>query len=166
MCIRDSPIRTKVAKSLVPTWGDGLGTGTGFTKEVPGLPMSMKLGQWAPHVFKFSSNWKELSTLLLMLTSLTTTEAQLVKETTLFYFTDNSTAYWIVQAGSSPSPGLHKLVEQINQDQGNRAPMPALCCPCPWCCDDHARLRFLEPGYLGYPPIWASDGLKFHLPGV
>ena len=66
-----------------------------------------------PHVFKLSSNWKELSTLLLMLTPVTKEEAPLVKETTLFYFTDNSTAYWIVQAGSSPSPGLHNLVEQI-----------------------------------------------------
>ena len=60
------PIRTKLAKSLIPTWGDGSGTGTGFTKEVPGLPMFITLGQWPLHVFKFSSNWKEISTLLML----------------------------------------------------------------------------------------------------
>jgi hypothetical protein len=36
-----------------------------------------------------------------------------VRGTTVFYFTDNSTTYWIAQSGSSPSPRLHVLIWQI-----------------------------------------------------
>ena len=34
-------------------------------------------------------------------------------EAPLSYFTDNSTTYWIAQAGSSPIPRLHSLIWQI-----------------------------------------------------
>jgi hypothetical protein len=33
--------------------------------------------------------------------------------TTVFYFTDNSSVYWIASSGSSSSPALHKLIEEI-----------------------------------------------------
>ena len=36
-----------------------------------------------------------------------------VRGTTIFYFTDNSTTYWIAAGGSSKSPGLHSLLEEI-----------------------------------------------------
>jgi hypothetical protein len=51
--------------TLVPSFGDGSGTGTGGTvvyKEED--PMEMWMGAWSPRVYQFSSNWKEHRTLL------------------------------------------------------------------------------------------------------
>ena len=31
----------------------------------------------------------------------------------VFYFTDNSTTYWIATSGSSSSPSLHALIEEM-----------------------------------------------------
>jgi hypothetical protein len=70
-------------------------------------------GRWSPVVFKFSSNWKELSTLKLSLIRLRNEDAQGIQGTTVFYFTDNSTTYWILASGSSGIPALHKLIEGI-----------------------------------------------------
>jgi hypothetical protein len=39
--------------------------------------------------------------------------AQAVRGTTVFYFTDNITSYWIAASGLSGSPGLHKLIEEL-----------------------------------------------------
>ena len=36
-----------------------------------------------------------------------------VRGITIFYFTDNMTTYWIAQSGSSPTPSLHLLIEDI-----------------------------------------------------
>jgi hypothetical protein len=36
-----------------------------------------------------------------------------VRGTTVFYFTDNSTTYYICHAGASPSPGLHAIIRKI-----------------------------------------------------
>ena len=74
--------------------------------------MRMWMGQWTPQVFSFSSNWKELKTLLLTMQHLATLDPAEVEGTTLFYFTDNSTTYWVMKSGSSRSPELHKLVEE------------------------------------------------------
>jgi hypothetical protein len=105
--------RSEFSATLVPTWGDGSGTGTGGTFLVPGGPLKMWKGRWSPCVFKFSSNWKELSTLKLSLLRIKEEDAAAIRGTTVFYFTDNSTSYWIAASGSSPSPGLHKLIEEI-----------------------------------------------------
>jgi hypothetical protein len=70
-------------------------------------------GRWSPTVFKFSSNWKELSTLKLSLLRIRDEDPQGVRGTTIFYFTDNSTTYWIAASESSGSPGLHQLIEEI-----------------------------------------------------
>ena len=105
--------RSVFSATLVPTWGDGSGTGTGGTFVVPGGPLRMWKGRWSPCVFKFSSNWKELSTLKLSLLRIQEEDANAVRGTTVFYFTDNSTSYWIASSGSSSSPGLHKLIEEI-----------------------------------------------------
>ena len=105
--------RSKFSATLVPTWGDGSGTGTGGTFVVPGGPLKMWKGRWSPCVFKFSSNWKELSTLKLSLLRIQEEDAAAIRGTTVFYFTDNSTSYWIAASGSSASPGLHKLIEEI-----------------------------------------------------
>jgi hypothetical protein len=105
--------RSRFSATLVPTWGDGSGTGTGGTFMVPGGPLKMWKGRWSPCVFKFSSNWKELSTLKLSLLRILEEDADAVQGTTVFYFTDNSTSYWIAASGSSSIPSLHKLIEEI-----------------------------------------------------
>jgi hypothetical protein len=113
--LRDSGrfARSEFSATLVPTWGDGSGTGTGGTFVVPGGPLKMCQGRWSPFVLKFSSNWKELSTLKLSLLRIREEDAESVRGTTVFYFTDNSTSYWIAASGSSSSPGLHQLIEEI-----------------------------------------------------
>jgi hypothetical protein len=105
-------IRGDRSGTLVPSWGDGSGTGTGGTINCPDGPFKMWMGQWSPTVYHFSSNWKELKTLLITLQHLKHTGTDL-DGVTVFYFTDNSTTYWIAKAGSSGSPGLHLLIEQV-----------------------------------------------------
>lgn len=99
--------------TLVPTWGDGSGTGTGGTLGLPEQPLHMWLAKWSPIVYKFSSNWKELRTLLLTMQRLQKEHSHVVANTTIFYFTDNSTAYWIAAAGSSKWEKLHALIMEI-----------------------------------------------------
>jgi hypothetical protein len=99
--------------TLIPTFGDGSGTGTGGTIQLPDTPLQMWKGQWSPLVYGFSSNWKELTTLLLTLEQIASTAAPEARDTTVFYFTDNSTTYWICQKGSSRHPSLHEQVEKI-----------------------------------------------------
>ena len=106
------PARPTRAHVLVPTFGDGSGTGTGGTLQV-GLSTTMWMSQWQPHVFHHSSNWKELKTLELTLTQLLHSHRNSVRGATVFYFTDNAVTYYVTSAGSSRSPGLHTLVESI-----------------------------------------------------
>ena len=106
------PARRNRSATLVPTYGDGSGTGTGGTIQLPDAPLQMWMGQWSPHVFSYSSNWKELNTLNLTLTQLEHTP-HAIRETTVFYFTDNIVTYFICNAGSSTNPILHSLVESI-----------------------------------------------------
>jgi hypothetical protein len=58
-------------------------------------------------------NWKELQTLNLTLQRLEEDDPGAIKGTTVFYFTDNSTTYWISANGSSKNPALHALIEEI-----------------------------------------------------
>jgi hypothetical protein len=76
-------------------WGDGSGTGTGGTFVVPKGPLRMWKGKWTPCVYKFSSNRKELMTLKLSLLHIENENPESVRGTTVFYFTDNSSVYWI-----------------------------------------------------------------------
>jgi hypothetical protein len=100
--------------TLVPTWGDGSGTGTGGTLGLPDQPLHIWMGKWSPVVYKFSSNWKELRTLLLTMQHLQRdTCRQKIFNTTIFYFTDNSTTYWISTKGSSKHARLHSLITDI-----------------------------------------------------
>ena len=110
---RGRGLRTARSSTLVPTWGDGSGTGTGGTILLPDQPLHVWMGQWSPTVYHFSSNWKELKTLLLTLQQLRNQTGTTLRGATVFYFTDNSASYYIVSGGSSTSPGLHQLVEQI-----------------------------------------------------
>lgn len=104
--------RSDRSATLIPSWGDGSGTGTGGTLGLPDCPLQMWMGQWSPTVCTFSSNWKELKTLLLALQHLWGCKCR-VQGATIFYFTDNMTTCWIAASGSSRSPGLHSLIEEI-----------------------------------------------------
>ena len=106
-------VRGTSAGTLVPSFGDGSGTGTGGTFQLPDEPLKMWKGQWLPCVHGYSSNWKELNTLRLTLETLLQDPGGTVAGTTLFYFTDNSTTYWISSNGSSKNAKLHLTLEQI-----------------------------------------------------
>lgn len=115
-----APISRQVHSSrtgtLVPTWGDGSGTGTGGTLGLPDGPLRMWMGTWTPYIFRFSSNWKELSTLALTLQHLVDLQQRQhtdVRGCSVFYFTDNEVTYWVAQNSSAKHPHLHALIEQI-----------------------------------------------------
>jgi hypothetical protein len=103
------------AATLVPTFGDGTGTGTGGTYILPdGEPLRMWLGKWHPFVYQFSSNWKGLATLKQTLVRIKRDRGRkTVQGTVIFYFTDNSGVYWIAAAGSSQAAHLHRLIVEI-----------------------------------------------------
>lgn len=106
------------AAILVPVWGDGSGTGTGGTFQVPTTEITMWMAQWPPSIFHHSSNWKELKTLDLSLTQLMHhPNWRRLHGSQVFYFTDNAATYWICQAGSSRSPMLQQLVESIRMKE-------------------------------------------------
>lgn len=106
--------RPSKAGTLVPTFGDGSGTGTGGTFVLPAGPLQMWRGKWSPVVFRFSAVWKELATLKETLIRLREHSSRSeLHNTTVFYFTDNSGVYWICSSGSSRSPGLHRLLQEI-----------------------------------------------------
>jgi hypothetical protein len=69
--------------------------------------------RWSPAVFKFSSNWKELSALKQSLLRIGAEDPEGIRGITVFCFADNSKTHWIAASGSSGSPGLHQLIEEI-----------------------------------------------------
>lgn len=105
--------RTHRSATLIPTFGDGSGTGTGATWSLPIGPLKMLKGKWSVGVFCFSSNWKELTTLRLTLEAIAEEPRDQITGTTLFYFTDNLVTYWIAASGSSSEPRLHAQIEAI-----------------------------------------------------
>jgi hypothetical protein len=117
------PARFLGSATLVTTWGDGSGTGNGGTLHTTEADKptfcvgkaAMWMGQWCPRVHKFSSNFKEMRTLLTALELIAHDPARkhACKGTTLFYFTDNSVTYYAVSAGFSTSPHLQDLVRRI-----------------------------------------------------
>jgi hypothetical protein len=60
-----------------------------------------------------SFNWQELKTLHLTLDQLRQSDPATIRGTTIFYFTDSSTTYWVMSSGSPNSMGLHGLWEEI-----------------------------------------------------
>jgi hypothetical protein len=101
---------------LIPSFGDGSGTGTGGTVQYEeGAPFEMWLGTWHPRLFHFSANWKEMRTLLATLERAKAQNRTDVCGITFFYFTDSMTVYCAVTKGSSSSPGLHGMVEKIKK---------------------------------------------------
>jgi hypothetical protein len=110
-------VRLRHAATLVPTFGDGSGTGTGGTFKLPtDFKLQMWKGKWRPSVYHFPSVWKELATLEETLLRLrASADKATVHGTTVFYFTDNSGVYWIATNGSSRSLNLHKLIGRIRR---------------------------------------------------
>jgi hypothetical protein len=101
---------------LVPSMGNGSGTGTGGTVQYRNVePLDMWMGVWSPRVYRFSSNWKEMRTLLATLEHVKATRRADITNVTFFYFTDNIVTYFAVTARSSTSPGLHSMVEAIKK---------------------------------------------------
>jgi hypothetical protein len=68
---------------------------------------------WSPVVHHFSSNWKELKTLVLTLRREVNRATPHCSNATMFHFTDNEVTYHVVTSGSSTSPGLHSLIHEI-----------------------------------------------------
>jgi hypothetical protein len=103
-----NPSRSGAAGHLTVDWGDGSGTGTGGTSETfqdhKQLPMETWMGSWAPHVHHFSSNWRELRTLIWSLERHLQKNRKDMENGTVFYFTDNIVTYFVIHNGSSSSP--------------------------------------------------------------
>jgi hypothetical protein len=99
------------------SFGDGSGSGTGGTVQILDRHgecpnMEAWMGTWSPCVHSFSSNWKELRTLVHTLERELERGGRLARST-LFYFTDNLVTYYIVSSGSSSSPELQKLLRRL-----------------------------------------------------
>jgi hypothetical protein len=103
--------------SLGVSYGDGSGSGTGGTIQILGRDgscptMEAWMGTWRAHVHSFTSNWRELRTLVHTLEREVGGSGRL-HQSTLFYFTDNLVTYYIVSGGSSGSPELQKLLRRL-----------------------------------------------------
>jgi hypothetical protein len=99
------------------SYGDGSGSGTGGTVQVVGRegacpPLETWMGTWCSHVHSFSSNWRELRTLVFTLEREVGGCGRLIYST-LFYFTDNLVMYYIVSGSSSKSPELQRLLRRL-----------------------------------------------------
>ena len=92
------------ASTLLPTFGDRSRTRTGVTFQLPHHPLQMWKGIWAPAIQHYTSNWKELATLLETVQQIINNTSYNLAGCTLFYFTDKSTTYWINTSGASSIP--------------------------------------------------------------
>jgi hypothetical protein len=119
--------RADNAGVLVPSFGDGLGTGTGgsvwYRME---CPLERWKANWSASVYHRSSNWKEMRTLDLTLERAQRFNPEAVANTTFFYFADNLVSYFAVTAGASKSPRLQAMVESARLDSLASAPFAQL----------------------------------------
>ena len=76
-------------------------------------PLHTWMGIWKPIVHSFSSNWKEMRTLLLTLERLWSQSVSL-RGTVLWYFTDNQATYDFCRRSTTPSVELFKLLQKIS----------------------------------------------------
>ena len=106
--------------TLGVTWGDGSGTGAGGTFNLTSSSDTSDLttltiwkGVWGSQVASFSSNWKELRTLLFTLEHEKSLGGERVKGRRLLYFTDSMVSYDVFRKGSSKSTPLWTLFLKI-----------------------------------------------------
>jgi hypothetical protein len=114
---RGQTSRADHAEVLIPSYGDGSGTGTGGTVQYDLLlPLERWKAVWSSLVLHAarSSNWKEAATLRLTLQRARANPHR-VRGCTFFYFTDNIFTYFRVMKGASRSPGLQEIVEDIKE---------------------------------------------------
>lgn len=69
------------------------------------------MGVWEPQVFHFTSNWKELRTLLHTLER--EEDSDRLRGCTVLYFTDNIVTYYVSHSGGSSIPALHQLIRLL-----------------------------------------------------
>ena len=106
--------------TLCVTWEDGSGTGAGGSLNYASsasisqpTTLSIWKGVWGSKVAHFSSNWKELWTLLYTLEHEKISGGDQVRGRRLIYFTDNMVSYDVFRKGSSKSTPLWKLFLKI-----------------------------------------------------
>ena len=75
--------------------------------------MEAFMGTWTLVIHSFSSNWKELRTLQVILTKEKSHTPNRYRHCLLFYFTDNMVTYGILRKRQSKSPLLHALIMEI-----------------------------------------------------
>ena len=99
--------------TLGVAWGDGSGTGAGGTFNTLSPPIISEVvtldvwkGVWSPHVGTFTSNWKEMRTLLQSLHNEKALGGARIQNRRLLYFTDNMVTYDVFRRGSSKSTPL------------------------------------------------------------
>ena len=116
MVNRGHSSRADNASILVPTFGDGSGTGTGGTVQYTmDEPMHMWKAVWADRTRPNTSNWKEVETCRLTLENAKASGRREVRGCTFFYFTDNMFTYYGLASGASRIPSLHSVVEACKE---------------------------------------------------
>ena len=102
------------------SWGDGSGTGAGGTfnlatneTTVDVVELDVWRGVWSLPVLNFSSNWKELRTLLTTLENEQKNHLGRVTNRRLIYLTDNMVTYDVFRRGTSKSTPLWNLFLRI-----------------------------------------------------
>jgi len=69
------------------------------------------MGVWQPKAMPMTSNWKEAMTVLQSLRQERDTDR--LRHGTVFYITDNLVSCYVLNSGSSRSPRLHEVIEEI-----------------------------------------------------
>ena len=102
------------------SWGDGSGTGAGGTFNLAGASsptdvtqLDIWKGIWDVPVLSFSSNWKEMRTLLTTIEIEMENSVHIVTNRRLLYFTDNMVTYDVFRGGTSKSNALWTLFQRI-----------------------------------------------------
>jgi hypothetical protein len=106
------------AKVFSLHFGDGSGTGTGGTGVFYNRPdprdRKSWMGTWTLKSRGESSNWKELQTLVEVLSQEPVLTSRF-RGHKVFYFTGNMVTYDVVRKGSSKSPKLQALVRELKR---------------------------------------------------
>jgi hypothetical protein len=104
--------------TLGVAWGDGSGSESGGTFEWlesgKGVLPNMEawMGSWNGAIKSFTSNWRELRTVVETLTREEVVFNKL-RGRMVFYFTDNEVTYSIFKKGSSKTLSLHLIVQEL-----------------------------------------------------
>ena len=119
-CGLTKQIQPQDVSTLGVTWGDGSGTGAGGTFNLISKStlsdetvLTVWKGIWTPTVISYTSNWKEMRTLLRTLEYEVSTDSKRVTGRRVLYFTDNMVTYDVFRKGTSTSLPLWTLLLKI-----------------------------------------------------